>query len=236
MGRDYHGSRTGRNAKNFNPLSPHGERPATAQPVKRAARFQSTLPAWGETSEFVGVETLLRFQSTLPAWGETISRDIPKNRTDISIHSPRMGRDVHPAWPGAWHYQFQSTLPAWGETRSSRGATGWYKFQSTLPAWGETLERVGASIPGVISIHSPRMGRDDRRRSPGVATSISIHSPRMGRDLPGRRTRADSPYFNPLSPHGERHNAIQQAAGANKFQSTLPAWGETAEYRAQRQK
>ncbi len=36
-----------------------------------------------------------------------------------------------------------------------------------------------------------------------------------------------SQYFNPLSPHGERHVDDQVSEIVIEFQSTLPAWGET---------
>ena len=103
-----------------------------------------------------------------------------------------------------------------------------------------------------ISLHSPRMGRDPpadkcHKRS----NHISIHSPRMGRDRRethfsrgrmyfnplsphGERRAAlrlnySGKYFNPLSPHGERHRHFRPGGGISGFQSTLPAWGETAE-------
>ena len=58
-----------------------------------------------------------------------------------------------------------------------------------------------------ISIHSPRMGRDAGAGHGGLGKAISIHSPRMGRDLFTlfEDNRAIN-HFNPLSPHGERHN------------------------------
>ncbi len=65
------------------------------------------------------------------------------------------------------------------------------------------MDKAGAMLTD-ISIHSPRMGRDGVLMRPVEPVHISIHSPRMGRDLPGRGARADRPYFNPLSPHGER--------------------------------
>ena len=60
----------------------------------------------------------MKFQSTLPAWGETVAAPALGLATGISIHSPRMGRDTPPpeAPPPT---QFQSTLPAWGETASA---------------------------------------------------------------------------------------------------------------------
>ena len=56
-------------------------------------------------------------------------------------------------------------------------------FQSTLPAWGATIKAIGVIGELYISIHAPRMGSD-------------ILS--TGNSSPER-------YFNPRSPHGERH-------------------------------
>ena len=56
-----------------------------------------------------------------------------------------------------------------------------------------------------ISIHSPRMGRDSRHKVQCQRLAISIHSPRMGRDDSESYVWRGGKYFNPLSPHGERH-------------------------------
>ena len=79
--------------------------------------FQSTLPAWGETISNVVVDSscpnfnplsprgerqdlpmlilpIKKFQSTLPAWGETLTTEEKLHYIIISIHSPRVGRDI----------------------------------------------------------------------------------------------------------------------------------------------
>ena len=56
----------------FNPLSPHGERQVEGYMAISNNKFQSTLPAWGETAQIAELEKEL----------------------EISIHSPRMGRDT----------------------------------------------------------------------------------------------------------------------------------------------
>ena len=144
--------------------------------------FQSTLP---DPRSRAQVTAIARFQSTLPAWGETtpVTTECPSAAV-ISIHSPRMGRD------------------ALADVVRSLRQT----FQSTLPAWGETLKR-------------ERSGR---------ATPISIHSPRMGRDPSGTPPVVGAWHFNPLSPHGERRSIRRSRTSSSPFQSTLPAWGETA--------
>ena len=78
-----------------------------------------------------------------------------------------------------------------------------------------------------ISIHSPRMGRDVENVGDVGLAIISIHSPRMGRDRTIRRIIRPGKNFNPLSPHGERQEICSAGFLCKKFQSTLPAWGET---------
>ena len=57
---------------NFNPRSPHGERPPPDEGWKRNQPFQSTLPARGATGGFYHRH----------------------RRHDISIHAPRTGSDI----------------------------------------------------------------------------------------------------------------------------------------------
>ena len=149
---------------------------------------------------------MLLFQSTLPAWGETPFRRPPPCRAKISIHSPRMGRDVH------------SNVPP------PRVAPNF----NPLSPHGERRQGVGACpCARLISIHSPRMGRDGQHGLKFAPGAISIHSPRMGRDRSMSNASASPRHFNPLSPHGERRVRRRVFRVFKGFQSTLPAWGET---------
>ena len=53
MGSDSTGINSAPRAPNFNPRSPHGERPGSLDRAEEAVRFQSTLPAWGATVFFM---------------------------------------------------------------------------------------------------------------------------------------------------------------------------------------
>ena len=120
----------------FNPLSPHGERPRvrvviTVKAISihspRMGRDQThhlTLngvvisihsPRMGRDLRICSSSASVPFQSTLPAWGETRQRRLQGPAPAISIHSPRMGRDTR-TMEGQSEAKFQSTLPAWGET------------------------------------------------------------------------------------------------------------------------
>ena len=93
MGRDWCWWGSAKQRIYFNPLSPHGERLCPGSRQSHNTRFQSTLPAWGETLVWYLSLVKCTFQSTLPAWGET-QVDVGHMRENV----------------------FQSTLPAWGET------------------------------------------------------------------------------------------------------------------------
>ena len=135
----------------------------------RLQKFQSTRPAWGATRclrscgsctchfnpraphgarlrPFLAAISPLLFQSTRPAWGATPALRQQALTSSISIHAPRMGRDVY----------VRSVTP------STKG------FQSTRPAWGATEYRKLEIEREKISIHAPRMGRD-----PGVCRSVT---------------------------------------------------------------
>ena len=93
-GSDVFGEEKHATKQNFNPRSPHGERPKWTALKGLITEFQSTLPARGAT------------------------RGRVKNQTPppISIHAPRTGSDPFPEILLALRLSFQSTLPARGAT------------------------------------------------------------------------------------------------------------------------
>ena len=142
-GSDDRASAFGTTFSDFNPRSPHGERPPKHERGIITMKFQSTLPARGATPEVIDqLEKLY-----------------------ISIHAPRTGSDGNAATADATRRTFQSTLPARGATagvrQSSRRACdfnprsphgerrhgganrerGKTIFQSTLPARGATTRK-----------------------------------------------------------------------------------------------
>ena len=78
----------------------------------------------------------------------------------ISIHAPRVGRDIPASMPFAPPSIFQSTRPVWGATFSYYERTDYMS----------------------ISIHAPRVGRDKVVTGCNSTVDISIHAPRVGRD------------------------------------------------------
>ena len=170
--------------KNFNPRSPHGERPDGGTADVRAVHisihaprtgsdrrrphgaprhgFQSTLPARGATTNAAALEAALRdFNPRSPHGERRKEEGKPHKPEGISIHAPRTGSDG-------------------GNTHANRYFVG---FQSTLPARGATSTSASSSPCLTISIHAPRTG-GDQTGADGILKSveISIHAPRTGSD------------------------------------------------------
>ena len=125
----------------------------------------------------------------------------------ISIHAPRMGSDKKAQSRHNRCNYFNPRSPH-GERRLRFFTfTAPLVFQSTLPAWGATRRAKG----GITAINnfnprSPHGERLPKAFAKGLVLSISIHAPRMGSDI----TPTD--------------NVLRII-----FQSTLPAWGATAQ-------
>ncbi len=163
--------------------------------------FQSTLPAWGETRYRCRFWQLAKYFNPLSPHGERLGAGgVAQNNAFISIHSPRMGRDLVYI-----HYIITA-----------------FRFQSTLPAWGETEMLMQRHIAEYISIHSPRMGRDSISPSAGRAAEdfnpLSPHGERRS----CTRMHGGTSYFNPLSPHGERQCISVHYIITNNFNPLSP--------------
>ena len=230
VGRDRTMRKCGDTSRNFNPRAPCGA---------RRSRSRSRL-------------SLSKFQSTRPVWGATHRCRAGSQAHAISIHAPRVGRDVLYTAQTLTSAQFQSTRPVWDATRSaSCTVCASSNFNPRAPCGTRPSERRNGRAGADISIHAPRVGRDYIDREAAIEICISIHAPRVGRDciLSIRKTLLS--YFNPRAPCGTRRALVilvdcalqisihaprvgrdlASSAGAivpERFQSTRPVWGATA--------
>ena len=92
-----------------------GRGKARASRPSSTMKFQSTRPGWGEANGRSGQPSTTIFQSTRPGWGEAFRQMVVSENSEISIHSPRVGRGVCEHVKGRVCGQFQSTRPGWGE-------------------------------------------------------------------------------------------------------------------------
>ena len=102
-----------------------------------------------------------QFQSTRPVWGATFAQQLLTFKAAISIHAPRVGRDLTPQTALAYMLDISIHAP-----RVGRDAVYDYlhdkqvEFQSTRPVWGATQAVAHHGQLFDISIHAPRVGRD----------------------------------------------------------------------------
>ena len=186
-GSDFSSSRIVLISSNFNPRSPHGERPATPNAIVSMVTFQSTLPARGATRFSMLADTTFKHFNPRSPHGE--------RQQTVWKHSD-IRRNFNPRSPhGERPRQYIAILAECA-------------FQSTLPARGATNQRRAARGREYISIHAPRTGSDWTKAVVDAFVDISIHAPRTGSDY--NRSTADAvvDYFNPRSPHGERLSLI----------------------------
>ena len=193
--------------RNFNPRSPHGERHGLCTPCAYFPRNFNPRSPHGE-------------RHYLPVCSA--------NCPSISIHAPRTGSDGRVHRPASIFTHFNPRSPH-GE-RLGDFCTYIYRcrFQSTLPARGATGTISVYEFPRTISIHAPRTGSDvSNIRGFSAHDIISIHAPRTGSDSANSTGKKQQNYFNPRSPHGERHFQNIGITPYMIFQSTLPARGAT---------
>ena len=177
-----------------------------AMHIAGAGKFQSTLPAWGETARMAGWMICSDFNPLSPHGERPSLAYRGTTGKPISIHSPRMGRDGGGGKKRGDQTYFNPLSPH-GERPQHRWKPSPQQYFNPLSPHGE--RRSGRCTPGRcrpdFNPLSPHGERHLLAGDLGRHVSISIHSPRMGRDvLELRRGRPDI-----------------------LFQSTLPAWGET---------
>ena len=241
----------GNGKQDFNPRSPHGERPTRAHGGWRTSYFNPRSPH-GERQSQQPVELRLSYFNPRSPHGE---RHVLWCRLVIR-------QDFNPRSPH-------------GERRFDTIQDCIHKvFQSTLPARGATAPLTTLQAFGVISIHAPRTGSDTAlvtdktltlefqstlpaRGATGFDKAVIYDYEPFQSTLPARgatlQTAADfqdSRNFNPRSPHGERRGQRRESVPAHQisihaprtgsdntpeerkrvqdaFQSTLPARGAT---------
>ena len=167
---------------NFNPRSPHGERPSIRRGTRLPPIFQSTLPARGATQIKAWWLSLASHFNPRSPHGERRPGSPDKVGRDlISIHAPRTGSDGHDC---------RAAVPR--------------RISIHAPRTGSDPGENPLQLRAGISIHAPRTGSDNLAKEYYAFYDISIHAPRTGSDFIGYHLQDTMYYFNPRSPHGER--------------------------------
>ena len=190
---------------NFNPRSPHGERPAGSPPAMVSASYFNPRSPHGERHSSAPANTSPPGISIhAPRTGSDYTALLPPSSQWISIHAPRTGSDVCDSVLNSVDSLFQSTLPARGATFGIlRCVADLKSFQSTLPARGATVCAGAHARGGDFNPRSPHGERPRLRRQNAVEDNFNPRSPHGERQA-HKKHATSAKYFNPRSPHGER--------------------------------
>ena len=207
----------------FNPRSPHGERLGKDRRLRGVPYFNPRSPHGERLNMGARTVRLNIISIHAPRTGSDQSGFyIEEAEISISIHAPRTGSDrwqvglhvrqgyFNPRSPHGERRQllnictiskvFQSTLPARGATTSVESLAMNIIFQSTLPARGATAQHPDTLAEGTFQSTLPARGATRRKRS---------------KTLKAR-------YFNPRSPHGERHLLLPPCPHPRHFNPRSP--------------
>ena len=164
------------------------------------------------------------FQSTLPARGATKWKYVYTYSEKISIHAPRTGSDEH-----LRRYIILCDISIHAPRTGSDDAiidyqsAGFTDFNPRSPHGERHSLLTGLQSENEISIHAPRTGSDNQTfLLVNVTCRFQSTLPARGatcRDCRGKRRGG---YFNPRSPHGERHWKKSARNRQNHFNPRSP--------------
>ena len=213
---------------NFNPRSPHRERPSLLFRCPNLPYFNPRSPhRERRLSVTIHVHNKV-FQSTLPSQGATGLETGEYIVKQISIHAPLTGSDGHEVqmvWrrsyfnPRSPHRERQRVYDAYKlyrhfnprsphRERLDCAFLSFYtlEFQSTLPSQGATAVWTGMTLFTQFQSTLPSQGAT-ALCSPQINVSrISIHAPLTGSDIHPYFRPISRRNFNPRSPHRERRS------------------------------
>ena len=215
----------------FNPLPPHGGRPAEGAHGYGCRHFNPLPPHGGRPPGRSAIPQSEVFQSTPSAWRETYIDGLKWEQVNISIHSLRMEGDcladirkIHCAKISIHSLRMEG----------DRGLLYLLRLRHAISIHSLRMEgdipATPSSYLSCISIHSLRMEGDVSRLQYGRGgDSISIHSLRMEGDY----TLHEIGYGSGISIHSLRMEGDTlrhwNSFPPNTFQSTPSAWRETGE-------
>ena len=136
MGSDFHDGNTGGHGSDFNPRSPHGERPVRRTVYPNPPQFQSTLPAWGATVPFLLMHLLKMISIHAPRGGGDEMDPGLVSGIYISIHAPRRGSDCYPDKYDSRDGDFNPRSPQ-GERHRQRDEVGRHLYFNPRSPQGE---------------------------------------------------------------------------------------------------
>ena len=200
-----------RNWRNFNPRSPHGERPTVVATVLPSTLFQPTLPARGATLPVIIAKTPVVISTHAPRTGSDSTLQKLYRICDISTHAPRTGSDAVLADPLAISNDFNPRSPHGERHKLGGGAATTRNFNPRSPHGERPSMRL---LADKLDDFNPRSPHGERRWADFYiicTKAISTHAPRTGSDTPAAVSLPASPPFQPTLPaRGATHRALRR--------------------------
>ena len=217
----------------FNPRTPRGVRLKTAVLCGVYQKFQSTHPARGATALLLGLFLCSSDFNPRTPRGVRRLTAYPAHRLDvISIHAPREGCDLNASTRLSGDLAISIHAPREGCDPVSRVIVTEHAYFNPRTPRGVRLFVVGQHVPlTIISIHAPREGCDISQNIPACHTNhFNPRTPRGVRPL--HQWCINRPAK--ISIHAPREGCDYCKAYCveveNRFQSTHPARGATANF------
>ena len=186
MGRDSQVGGGSRQAiSRFNPRAPRGARQLLRSRGPRELLFQSTRPAWGATPCHVKQYQFVSVSIHAPRVGrDLVPSTIARNTMCFNPRAPRGARRGAPAFAFS-DCNVSIHAPRVGrDARILSTASLALRFNPRAPRGARRISLYLDNRPIRVSIHAPRVGRDNSRLTTELARRVSIHAPRVGRDPP----------------------------------------------------
>ena len=193
----------------FNPRSPHRERPCG--------------------NGFSGDDLAISIHA--PLTGSDDWRQVRRIRWNISIHAPLTGSDLR-------NLSIFNRIPNFNPRSPHRERPSLLFRCPNLPYFNPRSPHRERRLSVTIHVHNkvfqstlPSQGATGLETGEYIVKQISIHAPLTGSDGHEVQMVWRRSYFNPRSPHRERHAGSNAKYYLISFQSTLPSQGATFWFR-----
>ena len=193
----------------FNPRSPHRERPCG--------------------NGFSGDDLAISIHA--PLTGSHDWRQVRRIRWNISIHAPLTGSDLR-------NLSIFNRIPNFNPRSPHRERPSLLFRCPNLPYFNPRSPHRERRLSVTIHVHNkvfqstlPSQGATGLETGEYIVKQISIHAPLTGSDGHEVQMVWRRSYFNPRSPHRERHAGSNAKYYLISFQSTLPSQGATFWFR-----
>ena len=234
---------------NFNPRSPHGERPIAGTDGVYDITISTHAPRTGSDEWLdVGFNVTRPFQPTLPARGATsfgvhrqntnyFNPRSPHGERQIEYLSARGEDDFNPRSPhgerhiaqicSAFNVSISTHAPRTGSDGAFEIFFEIFRISTHAPRTGS--DGIGADGRPIRTTFQPTLPArgattyEDCEDEPGG--SISTHAPRTGSDIATLPQPYRQPNFNPRSPHGERQFPRPAPSHADCISTHAPRTG-----------